>query len=146
MLIQWNLGIRDTQGTVQNSPEFWGGLISQVQFYVLNRHSRSTAQHEVAVLNSQVVPISQLVLKKGFTVHGDDRSECTLGRFCGLILHTPMAREERAMEQILINVLGLNMQNNCYSNVLYVPGHLITWNPSLVCWYPLFIPMPPALV
>ncbi len=28
--VQWNLGIRDTQGTVKNCPEFWGGLISQV--------------------------------------------------------------------------------------------------------------------
>ncbi len=37
LYIQWNLGIRDTQGTVINCPEFWGGLISQVQFYVLNR-------------------------------------------------------------------------------------------------------------
>ncbi len=27
--IQWKLGIRDTQGTVKNCPEFWGGLISQ---------------------------------------------------------------------------------------------------------------------
>ncbi len=35
--IQWNLGIRDTQGTVKNCPEFWGGLISQVHFYVLDR-------------------------------------------------------------------------------------------------------------
>ncbi len=35
--IQWNLGIRDTQGTVKNCPEFSGGLISQVHFYVLNR-------------------------------------------------------------------------------------------------------------
>ncbi len=29
----WNLGISDTQGTVQNCPEFWGGLISHVHFY-----------------------------------------------------------------------------------------------------------------
>ncbi len=35
--VQWNLGIRDTQGTVKNCPQFWGGLISQVHFYVLNR-------------------------------------------------------------------------------------------------------------
>ncbi len=35
--IQWNLGIRDTQGTVKNCPDFWGGLISQVHFYVMNR-------------------------------------------------------------------------------------------------------------
>ncbi len=35
--IQWNLGIRDTHGTVQNCPEFGGGLISQVHIYVLNR-------------------------------------------------------------------------------------------------------------
>ncbi len=35
--LQWNLGIRDTHGTVKNCPEFWGGLISQVQFYVLIR-------------------------------------------------------------------------------------------------------------
>ncbi len=26
--VQWNLGIRDTQGTVNTCPEFWGGLIS----------------------------------------------------------------------------------------------------------------------
>ncbi len=35
--IQWNLGIRDTQRTVKKGPEFWGGLISQVHFYVMNR-------------------------------------------------------------------------------------------------------------
>ncbi len=35
--LQWNLGIRATQGTVKNCPEFWGGLISQVNFYILNR-------------------------------------------------------------------------------------------------------------
>ncbi len=35
--IQWNLGIKDTQGTVKNCLKFWGGLISQVHFYVLNR-------------------------------------------------------------------------------------------------------------
>ncbi len=36
VLIQWNLGIRDTQGTVKNCPQFWGGLISQVHLWVLN--------------------------------------------------------------------------------------------------------------
>ncbi len=35
--MQWNLGIRDTQGTVKNCPQFWSGPISQVYFYVLNR-------------------------------------------------------------------------------------------------------------
>ncbi len=35
-ILQWNLGIRDTHGTVKNCPEFCGGLISQVYFYVLN--------------------------------------------------------------------------------------------------------------
>ncbi len=35
--LQWNLGIRDTQGTLKNCPEFWGGLIAQVHFYVTNR-------------------------------------------------------------------------------------------------------------
>ncbi len=50
-LLQWNLGIR-------------GGLISQVHFCVLNR-----LRTEVAVLNSQVVAISQVVLKTGFTVY-----------------------------------------------------------------------------
>ncbi len=33
--VQWNLGIRDTQGTVKHCPEFWGGLISQVYCYIL---------------------------------------------------------------------------------------------------------------
>ena len=36
-LVQWNLGIRDTQGTVENCCEFWGGVISQVHFQVVNR-------------------------------------------------------------------------------------------------------------
>ena len=36
-VVQWNLGIRDTQGTVKNCPEFGGGLISQVYFYVMNK-------------------------------------------------------------------------------------------------------------
>ncbi len=31
--VQWNLGNRDTQRTVENRPEFWGGLISQVHFF-----------------------------------------------------------------------------------------------------------------
>ncbi len=63
---QWNLKIRDTQGTVKNwIPEYWGGLISQVHFYVLNRPIGS----EVVVLNSQVVPTSQVVVQAGFTVH-----------------------------------------------------------------------------
>ncbi len=53
---------RDTQGTVRNCPEFCGGLISQVHFYVLNDLGT-----EVAVLRSQVVPISQVVLKTGCT-------------------------------------------------------------------------------
>ena len=35
--IQWNLGIRDTQGTMKICPEFWGGLISEVHYYVMNR-------------------------------------------------------------------------------------------------------------
>ncbi len=35
--IQWNLGIKDTQGTVKNCPEFRGGFISQVHFYVMNK-------------------------------------------------------------------------------------------------------------
>ncbi len=35
--IQQNMGIRDTQGTVKNCSEFWGDLVSQVHFYVLNR-------------------------------------------------------------------------------------------------------------
>ncbi len=37
MYIQWNLGIRDTKGTVKNCPEFYGGLISQGYYYVLDR-------------------------------------------------------------------------------------------------------------
>ncbi len=37
MHIQWNRGIRDTQGTVKKCPEFRGGLISQVHSYVMNR-------------------------------------------------------------------------------------------------------------
>ncbi len=32
----WNLGIRDTQGTVNNCPEFRGGLMSQVHFHIMN--------------------------------------------------------------------------------------------------------------
>ncbi len=50
MYIRWNLGIRDTQGTVPNCPEFclrWS--------YFSNP--------------SQVVPISQVVLKTGLTVY-----------------------------------------------------------------------------
>ncbi len=35
--LQWNLGNRDTQGTVKNCPQFWGGPISQVHLCVLNR-------------------------------------------------------------------------------------------------------------
>ena len=57
--------MRDTQGTVKNCPEFCGGLISQVHFYVLNR----LLDAEVAALNFQVVPISQVVLKTDFTVY-----------------------------------------------------------------------------
>ncbi len=37
MVVQWNLGIRNTQGTVRNCPELCGGLISQAYFYLLNR-------------------------------------------------------------------------------------------------------------
>ncbi len=62
--VQWNLGIRDTHGTVKNCPEFWGILISQVHICVLNRPIGTG----VAALNSQVVPISQVVLKTDFTV------------------------------------------------------------------------------
>ncbi len=50
------LGIRDIQGdekTVLNS----NGLIYQVHFHVVKRHT------EVAGLNSQVVPTSQVVIK-----------------------------------------------------------------------------------
>ncbi len=36
MGLQWNLGIRDTQGTGEKCLKFWGGLISQVHFHVLN--------------------------------------------------------------------------------------------------------------
>ncbi len=105
--ILWNRGIRDSQGTVENCPEFWGGLISQIHFYVLmdgwirfivgfqplmvisptgswipwcmqcgnffnldlSCLSRTISMHwigigtEVAVLNFQVVPIPQVVLK-----------------------------------------------------------------------------------
>ncbi len=35
--VQWNLGIRDTQGTAKNCPEFPGRLMFQVHFYVMNR-------------------------------------------------------------------------------------------------------------
>ncbi len=35
--IQWNLGIRDTHGTVKNCPEFGGGRTSHVHLYVMNR-------------------------------------------------------------------------------------------------------------
>ncbi len=62
--VQWNLEIRDTQGTVKNCPEFWGGLISQVHFYVLNRPREWSGRPH----NSQVVPISQVALKTRFTV------------------------------------------------------------------------------
>ncbi len=36
-ILQWNLGIRDIQGTVKNCPEFRGGLFPQVYFYVMNK-------------------------------------------------------------------------------------------------------------
>ncbi len=62
--VQWNLVIRDTHGTVKNCPEFWGGVISQVHFYVMNR-PRDWSSCD---LNSQVVPISQVVLNTDFTV------------------------------------------------------------------------------
>ncbi len=56
--------IRDTQRSVKICPELWGGLISQVHYYVMNR-PRDWSR---CVLNSRVVPISQVVLKTGFTV------------------------------------------------------------------------------
>ena len=62
LYLQWNLGIRDTQGTVNNCPEFWGGLISHSMYWI-------GLGTEEAVLNSQVVLISQVVLKAGFTVY-----------------------------------------------------------------------------
>ena len=63
--VQWNLGIRDTQGAVKNCPEFRGG---QVHFYVLNR-PRIKVGTEVAVPNSQVVPTSQVVLETGVSLY-----------------------------------------------------------------------------
>ncbi len=51
ILLQWNLGIRDTHGTEKT---------------VLN--SEVVPWTEVTVLNSQVVLISQVVLKTDFTV------------------------------------------------------------------------------
>ncbi len=71
--IQWNLGITDTQGTVQKCPEFWDGLISQVHFYVLDR-----PRGWRSCLNSQVVPISKVVIKTDFTVY---RYNQDLGRY-----------------------------------------------------------------
>ncbi len=64
LVVQWHLGISDTQGTVKNCPEFWGGLFSQVYCNVY----WICLGTEVTVLSYQVVPISQVVLKTGFTV------------------------------------------------------------------------------
>ena len=47
--------LRDTQGTVKNCPEFWGGLISQVHISMYEIDF-GTEVH-VAVLMCQVVPI-----------------------------------------------------------------------------------------
>ncbi len=60
--LQWNLGLKNTQGTVKNCPEFWGGLISQVHFYVLKRHRDWSSCPWF-----QVVPL----LKAGYTVISD---------------------------------------------------------------------------
>ncbi len=60
-LIRWNLGIRDTQGTVKKHPEFWGVLSSKsISLYWIGLWTwwRSF----------QVVPISQVVLKIGVAV------------------------------------------------------------------------------
>ncbi len=61
--VQWNLGIRDTHGTVKTV------LNSEVVLFLrsisVNWIGLGT---EVAALNSQVVHISQVVLKTGFTV------------------------------------------------------------------------------
>ncbi len=61
--IQWNLEIRDTRRTVKNSPEFWGGLISQVHFYVMNRPRDWSSCHWSSC------PYFSGGLKIGFTVH-----------------------------------------------------------------------------
>ncbi len=63
--VQCNLGIRDTQGTAKTV------LNSEVVLFL-----RSISMYwigigtEVAVVNSHVVPISQVVLRTGFTVFG----------------------------------------------------------------------------
>ena len=59
--IQWNLGIRDTQGTTVLNSEVVLFLRSISMCWI-------GLGTEVAVLNSQAVPISQVVLKTGFTV------------------------------------------------------------------------------
>ncbi len=37
LYVQWNLRIKDSQGTVKNCPEYQGGFISQVHFRLLSR-------------------------------------------------------------------------------------------------------------
>ncbi len=57
-------GIRDTQETVQNCREFWGLalFLRSIAIYWICLGT------EVTILSFQVVPISQVVLKTGFTV------------------------------------------------------------------------------
>ncbi len=71
--IQSHLGIRDTQRTVKNCPQLRGGLISQVHLCVTN----TPLGTEVAVRNSKVVPISQVVVKIDLTVHSICIDICT---------------------------------------------------------------------
>ncbi len=62
--IQWNLGIRDTQWTVKTVLN--SEVVLFLRFLSMSWIGLGTV---VAVRNSQVVPISQVVLKTGFTVH-----------------------------------------------------------------------------
>ncbi len=64
VFVQWNLGIRDTHETVKTV--LTSEVVVFLRFISVYWIGLGT---EVAALNPQVVPISQVVLKTGFTVY-----------------------------------------------------------------------------
>ena len=91
VFVQWNLGIRDTHETVKTV--LTSEVVVFLRFISVYWIGLGT---EVAALNPQVVPISQVVLKTGFTVYVKATTDSTQYFFDKNYLNIPWYSIETA--------------------------------------------------
>ncbi len=137
------MGIRDTQGTVINCPEFWGALISQVHFHVLNRHRDWSSCPYFSFVNIDISYEMSIFTNDFDTAY----KLCTNKQLCTIVIR------KRGQNKNTLNfptILTIKIQWNLSLRPLHIRTnfqncHIWAWNlasgqSSRSCTYALFLP------